>query len=467
MFPYDLFVIQTTTIVMVEVFLKRSGTLKLSFIAILSAFVVEFGLGLASNSLALLTDSIHALLDSVVTIVLLLAAKFAIKPPDAEHTYGHGKVESLGGLIGGIAIFLVACFFIFESVIKIQSPSHPMVTESVALIGAAYTIGVDIFRIILLKRAIKKIGGTTLKADFYHAFLDFGSTIVVIVGIVLVSFGFEHGDFIAAIVLGVLLCLLSIKLVYKTAQDLTDIISPELVNKVQNIILTTPGVIDTGSVLMRRSGDVIFADITISLRADVSFDKAHEISTSVEKNIKDHIPNSEINVHFEPNWKDVPNDSKIHEIASDVIGVKGIHNVSHHTSNGSTFVSLHAMVDRQMSLNDAHHISEVIEGKIRKNMPEIEHITIHLEPYITMPTDLKSFMTNDEKIIELLKKRIEVKKIGSIVTLNFDDLLKIDIDCSFDKELSIERVHDITSQIEQDIRNHFKNSVITIHPEPY
>ena len=218
---------------------------------------------------------------------------------------------------------------------------------------------------------------------------------------------------------------------------------------------------------MRRSGDVIFADITISLRADVSFDKAHEISTSVEKNIKDHIPNSEINVHFEPNWKDVPNDSKIHEIASDVIGVKGIHNVSHHTSNGSTFVSLHAMVDRQMSLNDAHHISEVIEGKIRKNMPEIEHITIHLEPYITMPTDLKSFMTNDEKIIELLKKRIEVKKIGSIVTLNFDDLLKIDIDCSFDKELSIERVHDITSEIEQDIRNHFKNSVITIHPEPY
>ena len=53
------------------------------------------------------------------------------------------------------------------------------------------------------------------------------------------------------------------------------------------------------------------------------------------------------------------------------------------------------------------------------------------------------------------------------MTLNFDDLLKIDIDCSFEKELSIERVHDITSQIEQDIRNHFKNSVITIHPEPY
>ena len=55
---------------------------------------VEFVFGLASNSLGLITDSIHALLDSIVTIVLLLAARLAIKPPDEEHTYGHGKVES-------------------------------------------------------------------------------------------------------------------------------------------------------------------------------------------------------------------------------------------------------------------------------------------------------------------------------------------------------------------------------------
>ncbi|NDB88640.1 MAG: cation transporter, partial [Thaumarchaeota archaeon] len=282
---------------MENVFLKRTGALKISFIAILSAFVVELVLGLLSNSLALLTDSIHALLDSVVTVVLLLAARFAIKPPDAEHTYGHGKVESLGGLIGGIAIFLIACFFIFESILRIQSPNHLPVTEGVALAGAAYTICVDIFRIIMLRRALSKLGGTTLKADFYHAFLDLGSTLVVIVGIVLVSFGFEHGDFFAALVLGILLCVLAIKLVYKTAQDLTDIISPELVNKVQNIALATEGVVGTGPILMRRSGDSVFADVTVSLRADVSFDRAHETSTAVEKNIKDHIPNAEITVH--------------------------------------------------------------------------------------------------------------------------------------------------------------------------
>jgi cation diffusion facilitator family transporter len=446
---------------------NRTGTLKISLIAILSAFVVELVFGIISNSLALLTDSIHALLDSVVTLILLLAARLAIKPPDADHTYGHGKIESLGGMIGGIAIFLIACFFIFESIVRIQSPTHFPVTGTLALGAALYTIGIDVFRIALLRKAIRNVGGTTLKADFYHAFLDLGSTLVVIAGIALVTFGFDHGDFFAALVLGVMLCVLSIKLVYRTAQDLTDIISPEMVNRVREIVLSTEDVVDAGPILMRKSGDVIFADVTISLRADASFDHAHEISSRVEKNIKDSISNSEITVHFEPTWKDVPSDSKIHEIAAGVSGVKGVHNVNHHSTDGVSYVSLHVMVDRQMNLEEAHRISELVEDGIRQSLPEIEHITIHLEPYIAIPKGQKTgHRMTDEKIIKLLKGRKEVKKIGSIVTLNFGEIIKIDIVCSFDKDLSIEKVHDLTSEIEHDIRGHFGESIITIHPEP-
>ena len=69
-----------------SMFVQRTKVLKISLFAILSAFVVELSFGLFSNSLALITDSVHALLDSVVTLVLLLAARMAIKPPDAEHT---------------------------------------------------------------------------------------------------------------------------------------------------------------------------------------------------------------------------------------------------------------------------------------------------------------------------------------------------------------------------------------------
>jgi len=448
-------------------FVQRTKVLQISLLAIFSAFVVELIFGLVSNSLALITDSIHALLDSVVTLVLLLAARMAIKPPDAEHTYGHGKIESLGGLIGGIAIFLIACFFIYESINRIQSPPPNVLPGMFAIIGGLYTIGIDIFRIILLRRSIQKIGGTTLKADFYHAFMDLGSTLVAIIGIVLVSYGLYHGDFVAALILGGLLAVLSVKLVYKTALDLTDIISPELVKNVREIATSTQGVIGADPILMRRSGDTTFADVTISLRGDTSFDKAHEISSNVERNIKNKIPNASITIHFEPDWQDVPLDAKILDIAKSVDGVRGVHNVSTHKTKGKTFSDLHVMVDREINLSSAHKISEIIEQKIQDGIPEIEHATIHLEPFVTVPEnfDLEDKVT-EEKIKIILEKYPEIKKIGRIVSLNFENILKIDIDCSFDKELSIEKVHDLTSEIEHIIREEIKNAVITIHPEP-
>ncbi|WP_316506192.1 cation diffusion facilitator family transporter [Nitrosopumilus sp.] len=448
-------------------FVQRTKVLKISLLAIFSAFVVELIFGLISNSLALVTDSIHALLDSVVTVVLLLAAKMAIKPPDAEHTYGHGKIESLGGLIGGIAIFLIACFFIYESVNRLQSPPPSVLPGLFAIIGGLYTIGIDIFRISLLRKSIKKIGGATLKADFYHAFMDLGSTLVAIVGIGFVSYGFYHGDFVAALILGGLLAALSVKLVYKTALDLTDIISPDVVKSVREVAISTKGVIDAGPILMRKSGDTVFADVTISLRGDTSFDKAHEISINVEKNIKNKISNSETTIHFEPNWDDVPLDGKIIDIAKSVDGVKGVHNVSTHKTKGKTYSNLHVMVNREINLQSAHKISEIIEQKIHENMPEIEHATIHLEPFVTVPDKLNvEDKITEEKIKVILEKYPEIKKIGRIVSLNFENILKIDIDCSFDKELSIEKVHDLTSEIEHIIRAKIKNAVITIHPEP-
>ncbi|EGG41902.1 cation diffusion facilitator family transporter [Candidatus Nitrosarchaeum limnium SFB1] len=448
-------------------FVQKTRILQISLIAIFSAFVVELVFGLISNSLGLITDSVHALLDSVVTAILLLAARMAIKPPDEDHTYGHGKIESLGGLIGGIAIFLIAVFFIYEAIQRLQSPVPTMLPGMFAIIGGLYTIGIDIFRIILLQKSIKKIGGTTLKADFYHAFMDLGSTVIAIVGIILVSYGFYNGDFAAALILGVLLVILSLRLIHKTALDLTDIISPELVKNVRKIIVDTEGVIDVGEILMRRSGNTLFTDVTISLRGDTSFDRAHEISNMVENNIKNKIPNISITVHFEPDWKNVPLDAKINDIAKSVSGVKGVHNIISHKTKGKTYSNLHVMVEREINLDLAHKISEEVEQKIQENIPEIEHVTIHLEPFLTVPTNLnKEDKITEEKIREILKKYSTIKKIGRIVSLNFENILKIDIDCSFDKEISIEKVHDMTSEIEHAIRTQIKNAVITIHPEP-
>ncbi len=446
---------------------KRIRVLQISFLAIFSAFLVELVLGLISNSLAFITDSIHALLDAVVTVILLLAARMALRPPDAEHTYGHGKIESLGGLFGGIAILLIACFFIYESLNRLQRPPPEILPGILAIAAGVYTVGIDLFRIFLLRRSIRETGGSTVKADYYHAVMDLGSTTVAIIGIVLVSYGLYQGDFVAALILGGLLAALSIKLIHKTAMELTDAISPEMVGDARRIASGTDGVVSVGQVLMRRSGDVIFADITVSLRGDTSFERAHEISSNVERNVKERIPTASTTVHFEPNWSGVPMNAKILDVAGSVDGVMGVHNISTYKTGQGIFSDLHVMVDSKISLSEAHRISEIVEENICRAVPEIRHATIHIEPFVKVPEDFNLEDTGTaEQIRGILEGYPQVTGIGRIVSLKFGGTLRIDIDCSFDGGLSIESVHDITTEIEHRIRTGIKNSVITIHSEP-
>jgi len=445
----------------------KTKTLTLSLAIIISAFVVEFIVGVYSNSLALITDSIHAVLDSVITAILLIAARWAIKPPDLEHTYGHGKIETVGGFIGGIAILLIAGFFIYESVLRMQSPPPTVLPGMLAIWAAVYTLCADGVRITILSKALKKTEGATLRADFYHAFMDMGATIIAIVGIFLVTIGFYQGDFIAALILGALLAVLSIKLIHRTTLDLTDAIPASMVKKVQNIVSNTEGVMSTESVHMRRSGNEIFAEVTISLSGAASFEEAHKISSNVEKNITNSIANSKVTVHFEPTWKDAPLDSKVNNIASSVKGVEEVHNVNLSTSKEGIFISLHVMVDRNMSLEEAHKVSDEIERQIRSAVSNINHITVHLEPHLAIPKSVPvENLTVEEQITKIIKEYQTVKKIGRVITFQLQNVFKIDIDCSFDRNLSIEKVHDIVSEIEHKIRSQIKNAVVTIHPEP-
>ncbi len=445
----------------------KTKTLKISLSIIISAFVVEFAIGFFSNSLALITDSIHAVLDSIVTGILLVAARWATKPPDREHTYGHGKIETMGGFIGGIIILLIAVFFIYESIQRMQSPPPTVLPGLLAILAAVYTLCSDGFRIALLRRALKKTEGTTLRVDFYHAFMDMGSTSVALVGIVLVTLGFYQGDFAAALILGAFLAALSIKVIYKSALELTDAIPVGMVKKVQDIVKDTEGVMNTESVLMRRSGSEIFAEVTIKLSGAATFDQAHEISNNVEKNIKNSIANSKVTVHFEPTWKDVPLDYKISHIASSVKSVEEVHNVNSSLSKEGLFISLHVMVNKNMHLEEAHKVSDEIEDHLRNAIPNINHITIHLEPHVVIPQSLPvEDLTLEEQISKIIKEYPVVKRIGRVITFQLQDIFKVDIDCSFDGSLSIEKVHDMASEIEHKIRSQIKNAIITIHPEP-
>ena len=463
----------------------------MSLVAIVSVFVFEFIAGLFTNSLALITDSTHALLDAVVTAILIIAVRLALKPKDIDHTYGHGKIETIGGLIGGIALFVVAIFFIIEAIIRLASSttgSASLVVVTPGIIGfaaVAYTLAVDGFRITVLGRAMKKTaakitGSTTLKADFYHAFADLASTTVAFVGLWLVTIGFGYGDSIAAIILGSFLSYLSVRFAYQNAMELTDVISPRLVGTVQQAANETEGVLRSDDIKMRRVGNEIFVEATIALHAEISFENAHDISAKVENNIAKslsdsglHVKPRNITVHFEPMLGvDMQPELVIESAASQVTGVRGVHNViiSKIANSHSMDASLHIQVNRSATLGEAHSIANAVEDSIKKQLTAVENITVHLEP--VMPDVVGMEPIADSTMHDFIRKAIlgsasGVKKVDRIgIYRTAQNILKIDVNCSFSSEMTIEQIHERVSEIEKDIRIKYPGSIVTIHAEP-
>ena len=460
----------------------KQRTLRISLIAIGTVFVFELIAGLITNSLALLMDSAHALLDVVVTLVLIIATTLALKPRDTDHTYGHGKIETIGGFIGGVALFVAAAVFIYEAGARIAIADSSQLVRP-ALIGFAaigYTLVVDVFRIVILRRAEKRTGSVTIRADLYHSIADFASTGVALAGLWVASVGFPHGDSVAAIALGGVLIYLSTKFVYRNATELTDFISPSLVNQVRVTVKNTDGVLDCTDVKVRRVGRDAFVDVTIVLRANLSFEDAHDTSDTVEENISKIIRESglnaahgDVNVHFEPTAKDSTPEMIVESAAGRIRGVRGVHNILISTVEGTDNigVSLHIQVNRDAPLSEAHGLADAVEDSIRKYLKKVDSITVHLEPHIPQLGVHPIHGELRDMIRVLVLARDDIERVDKIAAYATDQhKLKIDIGCVFKQgatgEMTIEQIHDRVSDLEKQIHAKYPGSIVTIHAEP-
>jgi divalent metal cation (Fe/Co/Zn/Cd) transporter len=272
---------------------------------------------------------------------------------------------------------------------------------------------------------------------------------------------------------------LSSRFAYQNAFELTDTIPPRLVSQVRLAAAGTEGVLDCRDVKMRRVGREIFAEVTISLQANISFEKAHEISAQVEKNIASSLARTgnaveSITVHFEPIYSpDLPLESIIERAAARVAGVKGVHNiiVSRVKNTDTLEVSLHIQVNRSATLSEAHAIADSVEESIKKQVRDAADVTVHLEPLMPEVAGVQPVSDTGmhDSIRQIVLASGEIKKVGRIATFRTDeDTLKIDVDIGFSTErpATIEQVHELVSEIEDRIRQKYPGSIVTIHAEP-
>jgi divalent metal cation (Fe/Co/Zn/Cd) transporter len=197
-------------------------------------------------------------------------------------------------------------------------------------------------------------------------------------------------------------------------------------------------------------------------------EEAHDLASTVESNIKNVLGSAEITIHTEPCKSEMPTEKLVEKLANEVEGVKEIHEVSAVQANGKLYITLHADVDAKITVERAHEIAERIKSRIEAQMKEVEHITVHVEPFSSETR--RGTMVNEEEIRNLLYKMAETYRgafrIKGIVTYVAAKKRYINIDCSFTKQLSVEDAHRIASQVEEQLTEHFEETTVTVHMEP-
>jgi cation diffusion facilitator family transporter len=440
--------------------------LKFSAIAIASVVIVEVILGLIVDSLAILSDGLHAALDVFSTVMLFVATRASLKPPDEEHMYGHEKYEAIGGLIGGIILIGVAILIFYEAVIRLIS--NIQVNESLQLAGffaIGYTLCIDVFRVTIFKGAGHS-QSTSVKAGFYDAISDLGSTLIALLGFGLALMGFYYGDSIASMFLGFMLVFLSIKLARASIMELSDTASKDLVQKTRNTVLAHDGILECKTLKLRNVGSKVFVDCTVQVSSLMSLEEAHALASEVEENLTKTFGNVDATIHIEPDEEETRVKELVKRLAT-VENVREVHDIVTVYAHGKLYITLHAYVDSNLSVEESHEIADKIENRMHAEIKQLENATVHIEPYCSEKHAAEIDEAELKNVIDKLAKKVKTSlRLKRTVTYAADGKRYVNVDCCFTKHVPLAEAHEIASYVEKEIAEYFAEAVVTVHIEP-
>jgi cation diffusion facilitator family transporter len=283
--------------------MQKLRVLQLSFFAIASVIIVEGSIGFIVNSLAILSDAGHALFDAITMLILFLTTRMALKPPDEEHPYGHAKIESIGGMIGGISLIALAAVLFFEAVLRLLPEAVHLQPEEVGFLAIFYTLGIDVFRISITRKTTfdKTENSITMKASFFHALADFMSTIIALVGFGLAALlRYYEGDAFASLILSIFLIYLSLGLLRGSFSELSDEVPPKLADEIKQKVMQVKGIKCCNELKVRRVGSTTFVELTVTAPGEISLKEAHDLTAKIEQNITKAFGKCSVTIHVEP-----------------------------------------------------------------------------------------------------------------------------------------------------------------------
>ncbi len=273
---------------------------KWSFIMLMTTAVLQLGIVIYSNSIALLADTIHNFGDATTAIPLGIAFMFARRKPSKRFTYGYGRVEDLAGVVIVLLILFSAIVAAYESVNRFfhPQPVHHLTAVIIAsILSFIGNEGVAIFRI----KVGKEIGSAALIADGHHARIDGWSSLAVLVGAIGVWLGFPLADPLAGLVITVSILFIVWQSSKEIFTRMLDGVDPEVLHEVEHAAEHVEGVKEIGDIKARWVGHKLFVEITVAVKDNASAKDAHDIAKEVRHQVLHYLPHvGQVMIHVDP-----------------------------------------------------------------------------------------------------------------------------------------------------------------------
>jgi cation diffusion facilitator family transporter len=264
--------------------------------------------GILGRSNALIADGIESLLDLFSSLLIWVALKYAAKPPDEDHPYGHGKAESLASLIGSLVLAIAGALIAHNSIITLIAAAHGAPVHLPSPWTLFILIGVIAMKETLyqfMARRARRIGSNALLADAWHHRSDAVTSIAAFIGIsisLLGGHGYEVADDWAALFACIVIFYSSYNLLKLSLGDMMDArVSPDAESTILDITCAVPGVISAEKCRVRKSGLSYIADLHIRVAGGMSVREGHAISHRVKDSLlSSELPLEDVTVHVEP-----------------------------------------------------------------------------------------------------------------------------------------------------------------------
>ncbi len=289
---------------------------KLSEVGILgNVLLAAFKLfaGIVGKSGAMISDGVHSLSDVFATLIAYIGVRLSKKEEDAEHPYGHERLECVASLILGLILAGTGLGIGYSGIRKLLVERAALeVPTMLPLVAAIVSIAVKEGMFWYTMYYARKLDSAAFKADAWHHRSDAISSVGSFIGIGMAKLGFPIMDPIA----GLIICILILKVAYDIIRDalnkmLDTSCSCDFEQQLRTFIESQPGVKHVDLLHTRQFGNKIYVDLELAVRRDISLVDAHSIAESVHSNVEKQFPNiKHVMIHVNPEEKTAPsNDS--------------------------------------------------------------------------------------------------------------------------------------------------------------